>query len=306
MNLPDEILLIIFSQPCLTATDKCVFLDVCQQWKRVVGDASLWQQTYVTEKQAMALRFAWPLDMPIWLHVRERPSPRLARLCPRIVRMKWQIPESMSIFHRNLCHLTHLQVDTCQETDMARVLANLSALRVLFLENIYSHPRTSLSLAKALENLAFLTHLRLGNDRMWEDLAFLRCFSKLVYLHMNDLSSIAADALFNEEWTYVAFETHEDGSRHAVRKTEHSRVRYVYIANPLSIVRFRRWTHALEQQRYLHFYLCFERPSKVNFRPLDVPRVLSWYPEATFDVQDPLYCFDSGKRFTFDTIDDAI
>jgi len=141
MNLPDEIVLYLFSQPCLTTKDKLVFLDVCQQWKRIVGDRSLWETCYLHAHEASALLPVLPTNMPLRLLVRyETKCPRriLQRLFLRASHVKWLTRSSIRLGINPCPLLTHLQVAECLSSEIASLLPWIKdTLRVLFLENVH-------------------------------------------------------------------------------------------------------------------------------------------------------------------------
>jgi len=284
-RLPDEILLFIFAQPCLTKWDKFRFLEVCYRWRRVAGDAALWTGSYLTVKNVTQLGDALSTSLSLWLHVtRAGDFPTEATL-KRVTRLKWDKQESLTRFITNdqSCpHLTHLQVRICSYMDMAVVLSHVAIrLRVLFLEEMFQETR---EFTEALHACMQLTHLKLnGSIREWGH------FPHLIYLESND-------SFHHTHFVAMLM----------------SSLRYLYLETSFVEEYTKDWYKLACRRTLTHFHVCFDHNDR-SVRGTECYRddLKKAYPNVCVYhngqwVYRSIQHFELGRRFTFDTIDEAV
>jgi len=292
MNLPDEILLSIFSQPCLTTADRIVLAQVCLQWERLIGDYTLWKKgDYLMEKEACYMDTLLPAKISLKVHVKLLSNcvpDKLRRVLRRVTHLKWFSPKSMGwiMNHSRTCPLlTHVQIGYCDAAALATALPQTAlTLRVLFLEDLQGLTTDArASVMAAVINCQEITHLK-APKLQWNKTDLAALSGQLIYLE-SGISSL-------------------DYQMHGVIH----KLRYLYLTQEQHSSTAREWQYRLQRGNLVHFSIRFKIVNDFEQQYIQghlieaILRPLSagWYNGGTC-----MNCH-TERTFTFDTIDEAI
>jgi len=301
-RLPDELLLLIFSQNILWNKHRLIFLEVCQRWRRIVGDRSLWQGQFLNEQEAAQLYEVLPEDMPLYLEVTNPgslPRPLIRFLLRRTARLKWRSLQPMIKFLglKDKCpHLTHLSVRVKQPDNLSLILRHLKTqLKVLFVES--ASLEKGLFFEVALGQCTQLTHLNLTHVEL--------CRGYRIFPHLHRL---------------IYFSSYDGNARVGLNVLTHvgAQLRYFFMDTPASPAYLEVWGTALDQHVLQRFDIRFQEFLHHQAMPILIPVVRATIQE-TLKIHyegasvTPLLCrneschsYARGGWIDFDDIDEAI
>jgi len=245
-RLPDELLLFIFSQNELWKKDRMVFLDVCQRWRRVIGDRSLWHEKYLTEQEAARLFSVLPLDMPLRLEINKPGKirrPVMRELLARATHVKWY---NWTLMERYLApnvmysQLTHVHVWSRDPNQLAPLLDRLAGhLRVLFIlsrRNDKNQPMDAF--AASMDKCTQLTHLGLSDVNCRGGVPTGNMPHLMYFASYGSSLSTAAQLLFRNP----------------------PLLRYFYVDDPMGVAYFSLWEKMMDSHRLKGFSIGIHTP----------------------------------------------